>query len=120
MRKRSLLLIFCMFTSLTAFLQCETALASTMNSKAGITFSNSYIPNINTDSIIPDGSIVADNTSDDHINKKVLPKTGAYSTPMMQYLGLGSILIALVMLVTLVRNNNVENRNESFYLHKYN
>ncbi|HFJ9331200.1 TPA: cell wall anchor protein [Bacillus paranthracis] len=115
MRKRGLFLIYVTFTCLTTFLYCETVLADGMNSKAGITFSNSYIPNINPESIIPDGSILIDNSSDDHMNEKELPRTGSYSTLWIQYIGWISILMGLAILVTVIRNNNMENRNENFY-----
>ncbi|MED1612777.1 LPXTG cell wall anchor domain-containing protein [Bacillus paranthracis] len=115
MKKRSLFLICVTFACLTTFLYCGTVLADGMNSKAGITFSNSYIPNINSELIIPDGFILIDDTSDDRTIKKKLPRTGSYSTFWIQYIGLVSILMGLAILVTVVRNSNVENRNKNFY-----
>ncbi len=108
--RRGLFLIYVTFTCLTMFVYCETVLAGSMNSKAGITFSNSYNPDITTDSIIPDGSKVVDNTSDDRTNKKLLPKTGGHSSSPVQYVGVGIMLVALVVFLV-VRNNNRENRN---------
>ncbi|CAM4095719.1 MULTISPECIES: cell wall anchor protein [Bacillus cereus group] len=118
MRNKGLFLIYVTFTCLTTFLYCETVLAGGMNSKAGISFSNSYIPNIDPESIIPDGSILIDNTSDDHMNKKELPRTGSYSIFGIQCKGFVSILIGLAILVTLGRNNNREDRNQKFLLNK--
>ena len=76
--RRGLFLIYVTFTCLTMFVYCETVLAGSMNSKAGITFSNSYNPDITTDSIIPDGSKVVDNTSDDRMNKSYYQNRWAF------------------------------------------
>ncbi|HEK9101703.1 LPXTG cell wall anchor domain-containing protein [Bacillus pfraonensis] len=111
MIKRGLFLMVFMFAWLTSFSCYETVLADTMSSKAGITFSNSYIPSTIIDPIIPDGSILIDQISDDQVNEKVLPKTGGHSSFPIQYVGLGSVLAALGIFVILVRNNNRENRN---------
>ncbi|MGG3758603.1 cell wall anchor protein [Bacillus anthracis] len=110
-------MILFMLTLIPIFSFHETVLADKMNSKAGITFSNSYIPKTTTDSIIPDGSNVVVKVSDDYINKKKLPKTGRHSSSLIQCVGLGSMLIALVILVALARNNR-ENRNQKFLLNK--
>ncbi len=118
MIKKCFFLMLFMFALIPMFSFHETALADKMNSKAGITFSNSYIPKTTTDSIIPDGSTVVVKVSDDHINKKTLPKTGRHLSSLIQYVGLGSILIALVILVVLARNNNREDRNQKFLLNK--
>ncbi|HDR7793104.1 TPA: LPXTG cell wall anchor domain-containing protein [Bacillus luti] len=85
-------------------------LAETMNSKAGITFSNSYIPSTTTDPIIPDGSTVVDDILDKTSKDKILPKTGGNISFLSQYIGFLLCLIALATLALNVRekkNNNL-------------
>lgn len=95
------------------FASYETARAEAMNSKAGIKFSNGYMPDTKVDpSVIPDGSPLPDTSSDSQLDKKILPKTGNSLSISYIYIGVGSILIALVILIALARNNR-ENRNES-------
>ncbi|MGN4444739.1 LPXTG cell wall anchor domain-containing protein [Bacillus cereus group sp. MYBK79-1] len=114
----------CMFTMmligmLVSMFSCyEKVAADSMNSKAGITFSNSYTPVTITDSIIPDGTTVVVDISDDRMKKKKLPKTGGYSSNLFQYLGVSSIVVAFALLLTLSRSENRKNRNESFYFNR--
>lgn len=96
------MLLICMFAFATSM--NEKVEATTMNSKAGITFSNSYNPNITDDTSIPDGSIVLDKTSDDPISGKVLPQTGGNHSILIPYIGLGIMLLALAILANLVSN----------------
>lgn len=118
MLKKCLFLMLFMLALIPIFSFHEKILADKVNSKAGITFSNSYVPTTIIDSLIPDGSNLVIDTSDDQINKKELPKTGGQSFYLFQYLGLSSIIAAFVMLLTLARSNNRKNRNASFYLNK--
>ncbi|MGH1298664.1 LPXTG cell wall anchor domain-containing protein [Bacillus pretiosus] len=118
MIKKCLFLMLFMFALIPIFSFHETVLADKMNSKAGITFSNSYIPKATTDSIIPDGSTLVVKVSDDRISNNLLPKTGRNSSSLIQCVGLGSMLVALGILVTLARNNNREDRNQKFLLNK--
>ncbi|CUB10912.1 hypothetical protein BN2127_JRS1_02698 [Bacillus cereus] len=85
------------------------ALAETMNSKAGITFSNSYIPSTTTEQVIPDGSIVVDNVLDKTSKEKVLPKTGANVSFLSQYIGILLCLIAVASLTLKVRDKKSNN-----------
>ncbi|MEF7556565.1 LPXTG cell wall anchor domain-containing protein [Bacillus thuringiensis] len=96
----------------------EKVAADSMNSKAGITFSNSYTPVTITDSIIPDGTTVVVDISDDQMKKKKLPQTGGHSSNSFQYLGVMSIVAAFVLLLILLRSEFRKNRNVSFYLNK--
>ncbi len=111
----------CMFTMIlismfVSMFSCyEKVAADSMNSKAGITFSNSYTPVTITDSIIPDGTTVVVDTSDDQMK---LPQTGGYSSNLFQYLGASSIVAAFALLLMLSRSENRKNRNVSFYLNK--
>ena len=101
------MLITCAFV---AFFSIESnALAETMNSKAGITFSNSYIPSTTTDPIIPDGSIVVDNILDKPSKEKILPKTGGNASLLSQYIGIFLCLIALAFLAFKVRDKKNSN-----------
>lgn len=109
------MLIICMFACVTSM--NEKVEAATMNSKAGITFSNSYNPDITDDTNIPDGSIVVDKISDDRIFKKILPKTGGNHSILIQYIGLGIILVALAILANLF-SNQVMNRNKKISINK--
>jgi len=84
-------------------------LAETMNSKAGITFSNSYIPSTTAEQIIPDGSIVVDNTLDKLSKDKVLPKTGSETSFLSQYIGILLCVIALASLAFKVRDKRNSN-----------
>ncbi|MED0974725.1 LPXTG cell wall anchor domain-containing protein [Bacillus paranthracis] len=72
--------------------------ASSMNSKAGITFSNSYNPSEIEDPLIPDGSKLVVNISDDRISNKVLPKTGGQTSLILQYVGIGLLIAACIVL----------------------
>ncbi|AJG58723.1 LPXTG cell wall anchor domain-containing protein [Bacillus cereus] len=72
--------------------------ASSMNSKAGITFSNSYNPSEIEDPLIPDGSKLVINISDDRISNKVLPKTGGQTSLILQYVGIGLLIAACLAL----------------------
>lgn len=69
-----------------------------MNSKAGITFSNSYNPSEIEDPLIPDGSKLVINISDDRISNKVLPKTGGQTSLILQYVGIGLLIAACLAL----------------------
>jgi len=109
------MLLICMFAFATSM--NDKVEADMMNSKAGITFSNSYNPNATDDTSIPDGSIVLDKTSDDRIFKKILPQTGGDHSVLIQYIGLGIILVALAILANLV-NNHVINRNKKISINK--
>ncbi|MBJ6721675.1 LPXTG cell wall anchor domain-containing protein [Bacillus sp. PR5] len=99
--------ITCAFVMFFAFQ--SYASAETMNSKAGITFSNSYIPSTTTDSIIPDGSTVVDNVLDKNSKDKVLPKTGSNVSFLSQYIGFLLCLIALATLALNVREKKNSN-----------
>ncbi|HHP1117575.1 LPXTG cell wall anchor domain-containing protein [Bacillus cereus group sp. MYBK163-2] len=76
----------------------EEVSASSMNSKAGITFSNSYNPSEIEDPLIPDGSKIVINISDDRITNKILPKTGGQTSIILQYAGVGLLIVACIAL----------------------
>ncbi|EMA6344134.1 LPXTG cell wall anchor domain-containing protein [Bacillus cytotoxicus] len=108
-------ILFIISVLIPLFSPYETVRAETMHSKVGITFSNSYIPSITMDpAAIPDGSTPTDYSSDDQFNKGVLPKTGGNLSSSFIYMGLGSMLVALAILIALAKNNR-ENRNKCFY-----
>ncbi|HHT7189460.1 TPA: LPXTG cell wall anchor domain-containing protein [Bacillus cereus] len=110
----------CMFLLLLVpmFLLHDTVLASSMNSKAGITFSNSYTPVTVTDSIIPDGTTSIVSTPDDQIKKKELPQTGGHSSNLFQHLGVMCMAAAFLLLFILLRSETSKNRNKNFCLLK--
>lgn len=83
--------------------------ASSMNSKAGITFSNSYNPSEIEDPLIPDGSKLVINISDDRITNKVLPKTGGQTSLILQYVGIGLLIVACLALFQ-TRNRKIETK----------
>jgi len=85
------------------------ALAETMNSKAGITFSNSYIPSTTKEQVIPDGSIVIDSVLDKNDKSKILPKTGGNVSFLSQYIGILLCLIAVASLTFKVRDKKNSN-----------
>ncbi|EOO65451.1 MULTISPECIES: LPXTG cell wall anchor domain-containing protein [Bacillus cereus group] len=96
MVKKYVLLL--MILVVPVFLFYEEVSASNMNSKAGITFSNSYNPSEIEDPLIPDGSKIVVNISDDRITNKVLPKTGGKPSIILQYAGLGLLMVACIAL----------------------
>ncbi|HDR4373657.1 TPA: cell wall anchor protein [Bacillus cereus] len=73
------------------FLMANVVTATSANSKAGITFSNSYTPNTSTDP-------TKINTKKETVDKngdKYLPKTGGQTRDFKQYIGLFSIFLSL-------------------------
>lgn len=73
------------------FLMANVVTATSANSKAGITFSNSYTPNTSTDP-------TKINTKKETVDKngdKYLPKTGGQTRDFKQYIGLFSIVLSL-------------------------
>ncbi|HEF1902950.1 TPA: cell wall anchor protein [Bacillus cereus] len=73
------------------FLMANVVTATSTNSKAGITFSNSYTPNTSTDP-------TKINTKKETVDKngdKYLPKTGGQTRDFKQYIGLFSIVLSL-------------------------
>ncbi|KLA23048.1 LPXTG cell wall anchor domain-containing protein [Bacillus cereus] len=106
MKKYVLLSIFLL---VPIFFFYEEVSARSMNSKAGITFSNNYNPSEMVAPLIPDGSNLVTNTSDDLIKKKVLPKTGGHSSMILQYVGIGLLIAAFVVLFN-VKNRVIETK----------
>ncbi|ANC21820.1 LPXTG cell wall anchor domain-containing protein [Bacillus cereus] len=75
------------------FLMANVVTATSANSKAGITFSNSYTPNTSTD---PTKINTKQETVDKNKNgDKYLPKTGGQTRDFKQYIGLFSIVLSL-------------------------
>ncbi|WP_263704456.1 LPXTG cell wall anchor domain-containing protein [Bacillus thuringiensis] len=84
------------------FITLKAANASSMNSKAGITFSNSYTPVTSTD---PTETKIKEETVDkngtriikekDKNGDKHLPKTGGQTRDFTPYIGLFSITLSL-------------------------
>ncbi|MBE5104729.1 cell wall anchor protein [Bacillus thuringiensis] len=74
-----------------SFLMVNAVMATSTNSKASITFSNSYTPNTSTDP-------TKINTKKETVDKsgdKYLPKTGGQIRDFNQYIGLYSIVLSL-------------------------
>ncbi|MDH2881078.1 LPXTG cell wall anchor domain-containing protein [Bacillus cytotoxicus] len=109
-KKYIVVMLFIISMLIPLFSSYETVRAETMHSKAGIRFSNSYIPD---SVVIPDGSTPTDNSSDNQLNKKVLPKTGGNLSISFIYMGVGSILVALAIWIALAKSNR-RNRNKCF------
>ncbi|MCU5461492.1 cell wall anchor protein [Bacillus cereus] len=96
MMKKYVLLLMALVVPV--FLFYEEVSASSITSKAGITFSNSYNPSEIEDPLIPDGSKLVIGISDDRITSKVLPKTGGQPSLILQYIGIGLLIAACIAL----------------------
>ncbi|WP_242141897.1 MULTISPECIES: LPXTG cell wall anchor domain-containing protein [unclassified Bacillus cereus group] len=105
-KKYIVAMLFIITMLIPLFSSYETVRAETMHSKVGITFSNSYFPSTTVNpAAIPDGSTPTDYSSDNQLNKNVLPKTGGNLSSSSLYMGLGSIFVALAILIVLAKNN---------------
>jgi LPXTG-motif cell wall-anchored protein len=78
----------------------KPVLAESMNSKAGIMFSDSYDPPTTNPNKVDDSKTSVDK----NIKSGILPKTGGETSNLVQSIGFLLLLISVVIIVSIIRN----------------